>query len=235
MDAEEILARTNEDATTPENWAVFSLQKGKLVWALVGWLLGVLMGAGLLAIIIPIVIPNNYERGIASIILTTILLGVLLFIMFGSLGMFIVDLQRLRHPRLHKIVLTETDFVKREGAKIIQVPLINVRHVTARGRAPVDRTIPTATSVSNMQGAGENLMGFVFGRGTTAAGQRQAQKRKRVRTPTSLAFLDDRTDTEVTVVNDNAYGDPYTIAAIIKQFVVSAQAEATAQVSDVSQ
>lgn len=218
MDAEEILAQANTGAELPEGWYAFPLLKGKVIWGIVGWIFGILMGTGLLAVIVPIVIPFNYQRGTFSIILTTILLGVLGFIMLGSLYMCVIDSVRLYQSKQHIIVLTKTDFVKREGAKITQVPLTNIRHVTARGRAPIDRS-PSAeeNGVGGIQGPAENLMGFVFGRGVTESGQKQ--RRKRVRTPSSLAFIDDRTDTEVTVVNDNAFGDPFMIAAVIKQYV----------------
>jgi hypothetical protein len=151
-------------------------------------------------------------------------LGILLFISVGSLWMLIMDVQRLLRPDKHLIVLTNSDFVKCEGAKIIHVPLLDIRHVTPRGRAPVDRTIPDGSAVRAVPGMGESMFGLVFGRGTTEEGQRH--RRKRMRTPTSLAFMDDRTQTEVTVVNDDVYGDPFTLATIIEQYIVSAKAHA---------
>ena len=220
MDAEEIFAQANTSAELPDGWYAFPLQKGKVISGIVGWIFGIIMGSVLLALIAPIVIPFNYQRGTFSIILTTILLGILVFILIGSFYMFVIDCLRLRQARQHVIVLTKTDFVKREGAKITQVPLENIRHVTARGRAPIDRN-PSAdeNGVGGIQGPAENIMGFIFGRGVTESGQKQ--RRKRVRTPSSLAFIDDRTDTEVTVVNDNAFGDPFMIAAVLKQHVAA--------------
>jgi hypothetical protein len=44
-----------------------------------------------------------------------------------------------------------------------------------------------------------------------------------MRTPTSLAFIDSRDDSEVTVVTDEAYGDPFMIAALLKQYSRVAQ------------
>ncbi|GCE18060.1 hypothetical protein [Dictyobacter kobayashii] len=226
MDAEEILAQANTSAELPAGWSSFPLLKGKVIWGIVGWIFGILMGAGLLALIVPIVIPVNFQHGTFSIILTTFLLAILAFIFFGSIYMLIIDIVRVAHPEQHMIVLTPTDFVMREGAKTTQVPLKNVRHVTPRGRAPIDRSADDA-GVRNIQGAGENVFGFIFGRGTTESGQKQ--RRKRVRTPTSLAFVDDRTDTEVTVVNDNAHGDPFLIAAVIKKYVAGARSEESIQ------
>ncbi len=49
------------------------------------------------------------------------------------------------------------------------------------------------------------------------------QRRKRMRTPTTLAFLDTRTDAEVVLANDSSFGDPFTIAALLKQYTGNAQ------------
>jgi hypothetical protein len=225
MDAEDILAKTTTDQELPDGWVVFSLRKDKLILGLVGWVLGTLMGLGLLALIVPIVIPSNYQRGTFAIVSTTIFLGILLFIFIGSLWMLIADMLRLLRADQHAIVLTHTDFVKREGSKIIQVPLSEIRHVTPRGRAPIDRTAPTGSAVRAVPGMGESVFGLVFGRGTTQEGQNH--RRKRMRTPTSLAFIDDRTQSEVTVVNDDVYGDPFILASVLKQYVISAKANAT--------
>ncbi len=48
-------------------------------------------------------------------------------------------------------------------------------------------------------------------------------RRGRMRTPTSLAFLDTRTDTEVIVTNDSAFGDPFMIAALLKEYAGKVQ------------
>jgi hypothetical protein len=106
---------------------------------------------------------------------------------------------------------------------VVHVPLSAIKYVTPRGRAPIDRTPPTGDSVRQVPGMGENMMSLVLGRGLTQAAMKpRAPRRKRLRTPTSLAFLDSRDDTEVLVVNDTAYGDPFYIAAELKQRVASA-------------
>ncbi|GLV57551.1 hypothetical protein KDH_43870 [Dictyobacter sp. S3.2.2.5] len=226
MDAEEILAQANTSAELPPGWSTFPLLKGKVIWGIIGWIFGILMGGGLLALIVPIVVPFNYQRGAFSIILTTLLLGILAFIFLGSIYMLCVDILRVAQPEKHIIVLTPTDFVHKEGSRTTHVPLVNVRHVTPRGRAPIERN-PDEGGVNNIQSPGENLMGFVFGRGITPSGQKQ--RRKRMRTPTSLAFVDDRTEAEVTVVNDDAHGDPFLIAAVIKKYVAAAKEQEISQ------
>ena len=68
---------------------------------------------------------------------------------------------------------------------------------------------------------GENIAGFIFGRGFFPSGQRF--RRKRMRTPTTLAFLDTRTDSEVIVATDTSYGDTFEIAAYLKQYAARLQ------------
>src|SRR2546426_9645150 len=219
--ATEILTQVREDSNRPATWLVFPLLRKKVAWGIVGWTFGIIIGLGLFALVTPIVVPFNYQRGPLAAITTTLLLAILLFVGLGSIWALVVDVRRLRQADKHLIVITPEDFVKQEGEKIIHVPLVYVRHVTARGIRPTDPDVSEShssegsTAVSSRRrgprdvpGVGENLSGFVFGRGLVPSGQRW--KRRRMRTPTSLAFIDTRTDTQVTVVADEAYGDPRT-------------------------
>jgi hypothetical protein len=228
MDADEILTRARAESERPGSWVVFPLLRNKLIGSILYWIFGVLFGAGLLALIVPIVIPFNYTHGLAPAIVSTILLVVLLFMTIGSLVLLVLDARRLAQRRNHIIVVTTTDFVKQEGQKVVQVPLQAIKHVTPRGRAPVDRTPPTDEGVRRVPGMGENVMTMFMGRGLTQAVSRpKGTRRKRMRTPTSLAFLDTRDDSEVLVVNDTAYGDPFYIAAVLKERAASAQSIST--------
>ncbi len=215
MEATEILERAKTDTDLPQGWIVLPLQKNKVAVGILGWIFGVILGLGLFALVAKIVIPGNFEHGTFSIIATLIMLGVLLFVGVGSLWALITDIHRLRNANDHIIVITPTDFVKQEGQKIIHVPLMYVRHVTARG-APPPESAPKNT-MQEIPRAGENMAGFLFGRGMVPSGMRH--RRRRMRTPTTLAFLDSRTDTEVVVATDNAYGDTFAIAAHLKQYV----------------
>ena len=224
MDADEILAKVREGGEQSESWIVFPLLRNKLILAILGWIVSMIMGEGLLALVVPIVIPSNYEHGVAAVIATTLILGIIAFIFVGSLFLFISDIRRLRDIEKHVIVVTDTDFVKQEGTKITRVPLSYVRHVTARGRAPVENKAEVDTGnspVAEIPRMRDNLTGMFMGRGTTGSAK---TRRKRMRTPTSLAFIDARTEKEVTVVNDNAYGDPFFIAAILKERAAAAAA-----------
>lgn len=223
MEAEEILAQARDTAGPPKDWIVFSISRRKVMLGLLEWVLGITMGLGLFVLVASIVIPFNYQHGAGPAIFSTIILALFLFIFLGSLYLLIIDILRLRNAENHLIVVTPQEFVKQEGKKIIHVPLSHVCYVTARGRPKPDRTMPTPeeSTVSSVPSLGENLTGFLFGRGLTSSGRRW--RRNRMRTPASLAFVDTRTDSEVVVVNDTAYGDPFLIAAILKQYAASVQ------------
>jgi hypothetical protein len=219
MHVDDILTRVRAEEELPENWVVFPLLRPKVIMAILGWISGIIIGGGLLALVTPIVIPGNYERSIVAAIVTTLILCTLAFIFVGSLVLLVLDIRRLSEIEKHLIVITDEDFVKQEGLKIIQVPLLHVRYVTARGRAPTANT-PSAdtkdrdTSLRQLPGMRDNMLGMFLGHGVTGTAK---TRRARMRTPTSLAFIDARTEKEITVVNDEAYGDPFVIAAVLKE------------------
>src|SRR5947209_8714162 len=130
MDAEEILARLKTGDSVPSDWKVFPLLRRKVILGICGWTFGILMGFGLTALVWPIVVPSNFHS-VPTAIFSVILLGILLFIGFGSMWTIYIDIRRLRNLDKHVIVLTSTDFVKQEGEKLVHVPLANVRYVTA--------------------------------------------------------------------------------------------------------
>jgi hypothetical protein len=222
MTAEEILERASVGSDDlPEGWTVFPLLRSKVIIGLFGWVFGIIIGLGLFALIVPIVIPTNYYRGIFAAVLTTLLLGVFLFVGLGSAWTLVTDIIRLKNASRHRLVITPDDFVKQEGNKIIHVPLINVRHVTARGLPPPERDPARVRDTESVPNASENTLGFILGRGAASSGMKW--RRKRMRAPTSLAFLDTRDDSQVIVVNDGMYGDPYTIGAVLKEYAASVQ------------
>ena len=217
MEAVDILQRARIDDEAPQGWIVLPLLTRKVAMGIVGWAFGILVGLGLFAFIASIVIPHNYEQGVFSGCFTTILLGMLLFIGAGSAWALVTDIRRLRHADQYLIVITPDEFVKQEAEKVVHVPLMYVRHVTARGTPPPDRT-PGGSDVPR---ASEHIAGFIVGRAFFPSGSRQ--RRKRMRTPTTLAFVDSRTDDEVVIATDNSYGDTFQIAAYLKQYAAKAQ------------
>lgn len=220
MEAEEILAQAKADSEPPRGWVVLPLLRNKVVWSIVSWIFGIFIGFGLLAFMAPIVIPYNYQHGVLAALFTTLLLGIALFIAIGSLWALIVDVRRLVQADKYVIVITYDDFVQQEGDKVIHVPLAHVCYVTARGKRPPDRTPPRKNGVRQVAGVSENTMGFLLGRGLVPGSRLLSG---RMRTPTTLAFIDTRTDTEVIVVDDSSHGDPFMIAALLKQYAAAVQ------------
>lgn len=217
MESAEILEQARTGAEAPYGWIVLPLQRGKVIWGIIGWIFGIIMGIGLFIAVARIVIPYNYVNGFLPAVVSTVFLAVLLFIGLGSAWSLYVDVRRLMHAEQYMIVITPEDFVKQEGDNIVHVPLAYVRHVTARGKRPPDRTVRR----EHMPSAKENMLGFVIGRGLVPSGE--GWRRGRMRTPTSLAFLDTRTDTEVIVTNDSSFGDPFMIAALLKEYARKVQ------------
>jgi hypothetical protein len=222
MEPDEIIARAKEGTNLPANWIVLPVLRGKLVIEVAQWAFGLIMGAGILALFFPIIVPYDYLHGAGLAVFGTIVLGACLFIAIACLYLLWVDVRRLFHSDQYRIIITPEDFVKQEGKKVVHVPLAYVRYVTARGKAPVESTMPTAeeTDVSNVAGVGENVSALFFGRWLTRSGKRW--RMTRARTPSSVAFIDSRNNKEITVVNDTTYGDPHAIGEVLKQYTEDA-------------
>lgn len=221
MEAAEILERARTSGEeTPPGWIVLPLLRNKLISGMFGWAVGALVGFGLFAFIAYVTIPYNFKTSFFTGCFATVLMLITLFIGFGSIWSLVTDVWRLRHIEQYLVVITPDDFVKQEGDKIVHVPLTYVRHVTARGAPPPDRTAPR-NAMRDVPSAGENVAGLIFGRAFFPSGQKM--RRRRMRTPTTLAFLDTRTDSEVVVATDSSYGDPFEIAAYLKQYAARLQ------------
>lgn len=224
MEPSEILTKARTEAEAPPGWVVLPLSRSSVLASIAGWFFGIVLGFGLLAIMASAVIPHNYQYGFFPALFTTLFLGLFLFIGLGSLWALIVDAMRLFQADKHLIVITPNEFVKQEGEKVIHVPLTNVRHVTARGAKPPDRS---TGSIENRfdPSVRENVSSLFAGRtltsSLTSSGMRW--RMKRMRTPTTLAFVDSRSEDEVLVVDDKSHGDPFMIAALLKQYAASAQ------------
>jgi hypothetical protein len=223
MTAEEIMATAKEQGDLPHGWVVLPLQRQKVIVEMLWWAVGILFGFGAFAFVSFYSIPYNYTHGIGLALFATLLLGITLFIALGSIYMLIADIQRLREVSEHVIVLTPDELVKQEGKRkaLLQIPLLDVQNVTARGTPPPNRKTSDEPAIREVPGSGENMLGFLVGRG--AIGRGYQYRRSRMRTPTSLAFIDTRSGKEVKLLGDGSYGDPFAIAEILRQYIDSAQ------------
>src|SRR5437016_11453725 len=160
MESSEILMHARTGSEAPHGWIVLPLLRSKVALGIAGWFFGILLGLGMFALLASIVIPYNYQHGVVPALFSTILLGVVLFIGLGSAWSLLVDARRLKQADKHLIVITPEAFVKQEGDQIIYVPLMYVRHVTARGAPPPDRSVENADVDKQIPSVGENVMGF---------------------------------------------------------------------------
>jgi hypothetical protein len=220
MELAQILDEVKTNATVPPGWVVLPLSRNNVLISIVGWSSGILLGFGLFVLMAMSTIPHNFQYGVIPALITTLFLVFFLFVGLGSVWALILDARRLMQANEHLIVITPDAFVKQEGKKVIHVPLMYVRHVTARGAPPPDRSTKSAEN-RVAPNAGENVLSLFAGRGMIPSGMRW--RLKRMRTPTSLAFVDSRTERQVVVVDDKSHGDPFMIAALLKQYAASAQ------------
>ena len=223
MEATEILDKARAGGELPNGWVVLPLLRSKVRLGILGWIAGVIVGFGLFALMIPYMIPHNYLYGPIPALISTLILGMVLFIGIGSIWQIIVDTRRLLEADKHILVITPDEFVMQDGEEIIHVPLMYIRHVTARGIVPPDRTAPKGAVVSNMPHVGENLSGFLFGRGFIPTVSRWRARRRAKHTPSMLAFIDSRTNSEVIIRDYNLYGDPTKIASLMQDYTSSIQ------------
>jgi hypothetical protein len=221
MEATEILEKARAGGELPNGWIVLPLLRNKVKLGILGWFCGVIIGFGFFAVMVPLMIPHNFLYGPIAALISILLLGMVLFVGIGSIWQIIIDTRRLLEANKHIIILTPDEFVMQDGDEIRHVPLMYVRHITARGIAPPDRTPPKGAVVSNMPHVGENLSGFLFGRGFIPTVSRWRSRRRAKHTPSTLGFIDSRTDSEVIIRDYNLYGDPSTIATLMKEYATS--------------
>jgi len=223
MEASEILEKARAGGELPNGWVVLPLLRNKVRLGILGWIAGAIVGFGFFALMVPLMIPHNYLYGLIPALISTVILGMMLFVGIGSVWQIIVDTRRLLEADKHIIVITPDEFVMQDGEEIRHVPLMYIRNITARGIVPPDRTAPQGAVVSNMPHVGENLSGFLFGRGFIPTISRWRARRRAKHTPSMLAFIDSRTNTEVIIRDYNLYGDPSKIAILMKEYTSSVQ------------
>jgi hypothetical protein len=221
MEATEILEKARAGGELPNGWIVLPLLRNKVKLGILGWFCGVIIGFGCFAVMVPLMIPHNFLYGPIAALISILLLGMVLFVGIGSVWQIIIDTRRFLEADKHIIVITPDEFVMQDGDEIRHVPMMYVRHITARGIAPPDRTPPKGAVVSNMPHVGENLSGFLFGRGFIPTVSRWRARRRAKHTPSTLGFIDSRTDSEVIIRDYNLYGDPSTIATLMQEYAAS--------------
>jgi hypothetical protein len=209
MDSETILA-TARLGDAPGTWVVWSLRRQYIRNSILRWLVVSVVSFPLLILASISTLPGFLSLRGFSFVLIGILLLALGALAFGSLGIAIYDVWRLAHANAYWLVVTPDDYVKAEpGGKITHVPLEYIESITLKG---VRVRMDTAETPFSGAHAGINP---IF------APIRQAAYRQKRATPSSLAFVDGRTDREVVVATDAVFDDLVNI-----EYVLSMQADA---------
>jgi hypothetical protein len=222
VQALEILSAAH-DGSAPSNWVILPLRRERVVRSMLEWGVGILLGLGLFTGLFLATWPENFTNGAAGAIITGLMLVVLGFLGFGSLWLFLADLRRLLRANRSIIVLTPNVFCKQEGGKIDLVPLEEIAHITIRGTAvPTNRAswatynVPASVRIDPEDRRIPNS----FGLGRMVWGSASARDRsKNRRGPTSVAFVDLRTEKQIIVTNDHSYAHPYELGETLRSFV----------------
>lgn len=214
MEAAEVLS-TAHSGNVPSNWVILPLRRNQVLFSILGWAFGVVLGLGLFAALFAAAWPDNFEHGLPGIIITSLFLALFGFIGFGSLWLLIKDTLRLRRADRSMIIITPDVYCKEDGEKVDLVPLEEVAYITVRGtKAPnqqaswaVYNAGPETDHAEDQQIATNGPMGQMFGR------------RRKPRGPTSVAFVDLRTERRVVVTEDNSYAHPYELGETLRAYV----------------
>ena|SRR6185437_11045616 len=215
MEAAEILS-TARSSDVPSNWVVLPLRRQQVGVSILGWIVGTVMGLGLFIGLLLATWPDNFDHGTASLIITSIFLALLGFTGAGSLWLLVKETRRLLRANRSIIVITPYMYCKQDGEKIDLVPLEEVGYLTTKGaRAPGTRaswasyTAPKpAVDPEDQNPSSANTAGKMF------LGRRRNQ-----RGPTSVSFIDLRTEKRVMVTDDHSYAHPFELGATLGSYV----------------
>src|SRR5258708_23339428 len=166
MDAGEVLA-TVRSGSPPGSWTVWPLRPDRVRRSVMSWAIAAIFG---FALFIPfgfLVLQPNFFGGWFSIVVSGLLLLLLGAVAFGSLGIMLFDIWRLRHADEFMVVVTPQDYVKAEPGKITHVPTSEIVYVTLRG---VKVPGPAPASAERQRAGTAGVMGQMMNPGTLRRG-----------------------------------------------------------------
>lgn len=201
MDAQEVL-RAARSGAAPSSWSVLPLQRDWVLRSVLRWAVVAVLAFLIFVPVLLTTVPDNYAKGTGSVVITTLLLLLTASAAFGSAGVALYDLWRLKRAGDFLIVITPDEFVQAAPGKVVHVPMENIECVTLRGlRTPVQESVEDVRALSQAN----PLTRLV----------RPARPRQTKQSP-SLAFLDMRTDSEVLVARDEAHGDLFSLSRLLE-------------------
>jgi hypothetical protein len=215
MEAAEIMS-TAQSNDVPSNWVVLPLRRNQVGFSILGWAVGVVLGLGLFAGLFAAAWPDNFHS-VAGAIITSFFLALLGLTGFGSLWLLIKDARRWLQADRSMIVITPDVYFKQEAGKSELVPLEEVGFITVRGVKPPNQQASwaaynagtdTSSSEEDARIASSGPMGNLFG-----------GRRRKPRGPTSVAFVDLRTEKRVVVTEDHSYAHPFEIGETLRSYV----------------
>ena len=220
--ADEILS-TARDGSAPSNWVILPLRRERVMRTMLEWGIGVLLGLGLFIGLFLATWPENFTNSTTGAIITSLMLAVLGFLGFGSLWLFIADVRRLLRANRSIVIITPDVFCKQEGGKVALVPLEEIAHITIRGtQAPTSHSSWSTYNApaSSRIDPEDRQIPHSFSMGRLVLGSSSARDRsKNRRGPTSVAFVDLRTDKQIIVTNDHSYAHPYELGETLRSYV----------------
>jgi len=216
IEAAEILT-TARSGKVPSSWVVLPLRRNQVGFSILQWALGTLMGLGLFFGLFFATWPDNFEHGAPGIVITSFFLALLGFTGFGSLWLLIKDGLRWLRADQSIIIITPDVYLKQAGKKIDLVPLEEIGYITTRGTKAPNKRSSWATYNSNPEPDYDPEDRQIANASPVA--QYMGGQRRKPRGPTSVAFVDLRTDKKIVVTNDNSYAHPYELGETLHGYV----------------
>ena len=205
IDAEQILATARQEGDVPQGWTIIPLHIKTVQRAILNWIGGAIVGLGLFALLFAAV---HDVLGVVSIIA----LGAMAFVGIGSLYLALKNVRMLLDKDRQLIVMTPEYYVQQRGDRIVSVPMDQISHITLRGVFGGDASYSTIDE--------RNPNNAVIGFGQMLGGVRPRRPR---RTPDSLAFVDTRDDSAITVAEDNSFAELPILEELLRNYVESSR------------
>ncbi len=205
MDTFELLQTAKSQEKLPPGWTVITLNRGNILYAATGWALSLLLG---LSLLLALYISSYNSLNLFIIIF----LGILGFISVGSAYLLTKKIVMLTHLDQYMIVLTPEQYVQQRRAKIVDVPLIDIEHITLRGvfgggiaMSQYEQRDPRSAALT--------IPAFFGGK----------QSHRQRRTPDSLAFIDSRSNAVVVVAEDKSFAELGVLEELLRDHVNEAR------------
>jgi hypothetical protein len=210
MDPKSILD-TARGGDAPGTWVVWPLRRTYVRNSILRWSALAVVGFLLLTPAAISILPGILSLRGFSFVFSGIILLALVAFAFGGLSIVVYDIWRLIRADDFWLVITPDDYLKAEpGDRVTYVPLQYIESITLKG---VRVAMDTAETPFDGTARGVNPL--------LRMPVRWSNYRRRQATPSSLAFVDSRTNRPVTVATDASFDDLTGI-----EYVLSMQVDA---------